>query len=63
MLGATQPKRKKRTNKVLAKQIHNGLKSVTDTSNIMIAYEPVWSIGTGLIPKPNDSSVYLVQLI
>ena len=47
-------KRKKRTNKVLAKQIHNGLKSVTDTSNIIIAYEPVWSIGTGLIPKPND---------
>ena len=47
-------KRKKRTNKVLAKQIHNGLKSVNDTSNIIIAYEPVWSIGTGLIPKPND---------
>ena len=47
-------KRKKRTNKILAKQIHNGLKSVTDTSNIIIAYEPVWSIGTGLIPKPND---------
>ena len=47
-------KRKKRTNKILAKQIHNGLKSVNDTSNIIIAYEPVWSIGTGLIPKPND---------
>ena len=47
-------KRKKRTNKVLAKQIHNGLKSVNDTSNIIIAYEPVWSIGTGLIPKSND---------
>jgi len=47
-------KRKKRTNKVLAKQIHNGLKSVNDTSNIIIAYEPVWSIGTGLIPKPKD---------
>ena len=47
-------KRKKRTNKILAKQIHNGLKSVNDTSNIIIAYEPVWSIGTGLIPKSND---------
>ena len=47
-------KRKKRTNKVLAKQIHIGLKSVNDTSNIIIAYEPVWSIGTGLIPKSND---------
>jgi triosephosphate isomerase len=47
-------KRKQRTNKVLAKQINNGLKSVKDTSKIIIAYEPVWSIGTGLIPKTND---------
>ena len=47
-------KRKKITNKVLAKQINNGLKSIKDTSNIIIAYEPVWSIGTGLIPKSND---------
>ena len=22
--------------------------------NIVIAYEPVWSIGTGMIPKPDD---------
>ena len=47
-------KRKKRTNKILTKQITNGLKSVKDTSNVIIAYEPVWSIGTGLIPKTND---------
>ncbi len=47
-------KRKKITNKVLAKQINNGLKSVKDISNIIIAYEPVWSIGTGLIPKSKD---------
>ncbi|WP_435115252.1 triose-phosphate isomerase [Candidatus Pelagibacter bacterium nBUS_49] len=47
-------KRKKITNKVLAKQIINGLKSIKNNSNIIIAYEPVWSIGTGLIPKSND---------
>ena len=47
-------KRKKRTKQVLSKQIQNGLKSVKDTSNIILAYEPVWSIGTGLIPKSND---------
>ena len=47
-------KRKKLTKKVLAKQINNGLKSIKDTSNIIIAYEPVWSIGTGLIPKSED---------
>ena len=49
-------KRKKKTNKVLAQQITSGLKSIKNTSNIIIAYEPVWSIGTGLIPKPNDLS-------
>ena len=47
-------KRKKITNKVLAKQITNGLKSIKNTSNIIIAYEPVWSIGTGLVPKSDD---------
>ena len=50
----TEWKRKKITNKILSKQINNGLKSIKDTSKIIIAYEPVWSIGTGLIPKSND---------
>ena len=47
-------KEKKITKKALAKQINNGLKSIKDISKIIIAYEPVWSIGTGLIPKSND---------
>ena len=47
-------KRNKKTNQVLSKQIKMGLKSIRKKSNIIIAYEPVWSIGTGLIPKQND---------
>ena len=47
-------KKSKKTNQVLARQIKKGLKSIKNKSNIIIAYEPVWSIGTGLIPKPND---------
>jgi len=47
-------KKNKKTNQVLIKQIRNGLKSVKDKSKIIIAYEPVWSIGTGLIPKTKD---------
>ena len=49
-------KRNKKTNQVLAKQIKHCLKSIKDKSNIIIAYEPVWSIGTGLIPKFEDLS-------
>jgi triosephosphate isomerase len=47
-------KRKKITHTVLSKQIKNGLKIYKDKSKIFIAYEPVWSIGTGLIPKSKD---------
>ena len=32
---------------VLQRQIAQGLKDVTDLSNVNIAYEPVWAIGTG----------------
>ena len=47
-------KRNKKTNQVLAKQIKNGLSSINKKSKIVIAYEPVWSIGSGLIPKSED---------
>jgi len=47
-------KRKKKTHTILSKQIKVGLDSIKNRSNIFIAYEPVWAIGTGIIPKPND---------
>ena len=47
-------KRKKITKKVLKKQIQLGLKNIKDKNNIIIAYEPVWSIGSGLIPKTKN---------
>ena len=36
-----------KTEEVLAKQIHEGLKNIQDITKIVIAYEPVWAIGTG----------------
>ena len=47
-------KRKKITKKILSKQIALGLQKVKKRKNIVIAYEPVWSIGTGVIPKPDE---------
>jgi len=45
-------KKKKLTNKVLNNQIKLGLKKIKNKKGILIAYEPVWAIGSGLIPKP-----------
>ena len=49
-----QQKRKKITKQVLNKQIRFGLNKIKIKQNIIIAYEPVWSIGTGVIPKKNE---------
>ena len=47
-------KRKKITKQILSRQIKLGLNKVQRTKNIIIAYEPVWSIGTGVIPKSSE---------
>ncbi len=47
-------KKKSKTKSILSKQINVGLNKIKKKSNIFIAYEPVWSIGTGKIPKNKD---------
>jgi len=47
-------RKKKQTHKLLLNQIAKGLKGVNKLNNILIAYEPVWSIGTGIVPKTRD---------
>ena len=47
-------KRKKKTYSILSQQIKIGLRNIKNISNIFLAYEPVWSIGTGQIPKSQD---------
>jgi triosephosphate isomerase len=47
-------KRKKKTNSILSKQIKVGLGGIKNKSNIFIAYEPVWAIGTGIIPTSKN---------
>jgi len=46
-IGETQEERElEKTEAVLEKEIENGLKDI-DLSKIVIAYEPIWAIGTG----------------
>jgi triosephosphate isomerase len=47
-------KKKNRTFKVLKKQIENVLEKEFNSKDIIVAYEPIWSIGTGKIPEAKD---------
>ena len=47
-------KKKNRTFKVLKKQIENVLEKKFNYKDIIVAYEPIWSIGTGKIPEVKD---------
>ena len=54
-IGETLKQKKNgKTKSVLQKQIKFGLDKVNKKTNLFIAYEPVWSIGTGKIPKTKD---------
>jgi triosephosphate isomerase len=46
--------KKKKTIIILSSQIKNGLKNIKNIDKIIFAYEPLWSIGTGVIPKSKD---------
>ena len=51
-IGETLVERKRgKTRLIISKQIRLGLDKIKKKSNLFIAYEPVWSIGTGVIPK------------
>ena len=58
-------KRKKKRNKILKKQILKGLSKVKNLNKILIAYEPVWSIGTGVVPNSFelDKNIYFIKNI
>ena len=42
------------TNIRLKEEIDKAFNNISNLSNIIIAYEPLWSIGTGLIPTNNE---------
>ena len=47
-------KKRKKTFSILKRQIMSSIKKNFNLNKIIIAYEPVWSIGTGKTPKTNE---------
>ena len=55
-----------RTTRVLKKQITYALRNVDNFDNIIIAYEPVWAIGTNITPSINDiksACLYIKEIV
>lgn len=39
---------------VVARQVRGSVPDAATPDNLVVAYEPVWAIGTGLVPTPED---------
>ncbi len=55
-------KKNKKTFKVLKKQIIKVLEKKFNKNNILVAYEPIWSIGTGKIPAKNELEKTIIYI-
>ena len=55
-------KKNKKTFSVLQKQISKVLDKKINKKNIIVAYEPVWSIGTGKLPTKNELTMTTLHI-
>ena len=59
-------KKNKKTLNVLKKQLTKVLERNFNKNNIIVAYEPIWSIGTGKIPTKNElkkTTIYIKKVL
>lgn len=66
-VGESESEREKnKTLEIVERQLNLALDGVNDSTELIIAYEPVWAVGSGETPDPadaNDVSRYLKQII
>jgi triosephosphate isomerase len=56
-VGETELQRKaEETDQVVRRQVTRALENLADSTAVVVAYEPLWAIGTGVVPDPVEAN-------